>query len=287
MTANWLALLGVKGGPAIRPGSNRPTSTLLRLGGRMILIDAGLGAATAICAQGVALTEIDLIVVTHLHSDHYLELGPLLHTAWTCGLDRPVPVLGPPGLDGYWRHFLAAMAFDVDLRRTDEGRPDLAPLADIRTLTDGFAAAVGPITLTAMRNDHPPIQDSFALRFATDAATIVLSGDTAPLPAMVHFARDADLLVHEAMLTEGVDATIARIPDPDPRLRAHIHRSHTPAAEVGRIAAAANVGALALHHFVPDGLPGFGPDVWTREVRRHYDGPLHLGQDGMRLALPG
>ncbi|MEM8824714.1 MAG: MBL fold metallo-hydrolase [Pseudomonadota bacterium] len=277
----------MKGGPAVRPGSNRPTSILVRMAGQTILVDAGLGAAMGVCDQGIALTEIDLIIVTHLHSDHYLELGPLLHTAWTCGLAKPLPVIGPPGLEAYWRHFLDAMAFDVDLRQRDEGRPPLAPLAAIEELTDGFETVLGDVRIAALRNDHPPIEDSFALRLIAGETAVVLSGDTAPLPAMEAFARGADLLVHEAMLVDGVAATIARIPDPDPRLEQHILRSHTPAAEVGRLAQAAGVKALALNHFVPDGLPGFGEDDWAREVRKHWDGPLHLGRDGMRIALPG
>ena len=71
----WVALLGVKGGPAIKPGSNMPTASLMRIGGKVILVDADLGVTRGICDQGVALTDLDLIVITHLHSDHYLELG--------------------------------------------------------------------------------------------------------------------------------------------------------------------------------------------------------------------
>ncbi|MEM7489194.1 MAG: MBL fold metallo-hydrolase [Pseudomonadota bacterium] len=277
----------MKGGPAIRPGSNRPTSILVRMGGKTVLVDAGLGAAMGVCDQGVALTEIDLIAVTHLHSDHYLELGPLLHTAWTGGLARSVPVIGPAGLDAYWQHFLAAMAFDVELRQGDEGRVPLAPLIDLDVLDDGFDRTFGTLRIEALRNDHPPIADSFALRLTAGDRRIVLSGDTAPLPALADFARGADLLIHEAMLIDGVAATVARIPDPDPRLEVHILRSHTPAHEVGRLATEAGVAALALNHFVPDGLPGFGEADWVREVRRHWDGPLHIGRDGMRIPLGG
>ena len=287
MDGNWLALLGVKGGPAIRPGSNMPTSLLLRLGGRTILVDVGLGTARAVCAQGLALTEIDLIVVTHLHSDHCLELGPLLHTAWTAGLSRPVPVIGPSGLAALWDGFLGSMAFDIALRIEDEGRPPLADLVSLRTITDGTIHKADGVTIEAMRNDHPPIEESFALRLTAGDTRVVLSGDTAPMEAMVPFAAGADLLVHEAMLEREVARMIAGHPNRDGRLLDHILRSHTPASEAGRIATEAGVGALALHHLVPDGLEGIGEADWAREVRRHFDGPLHVGRDGMRLDLPG
>ncbi len=283
--SDQLSLLGVKGGPAIRPGSSMPTSILLRLGGRTIVIDAGLGVTRAICDRGVRLTEIDLVFVTHLHSDHYLELGPLIHTAWTAGLSRPVTVFGPPGLDDSWRAFLASMTFDIAIRIEDEGRPPLSELVEIRTLGDGEVLSQDGLTVTALRNVHPPIEDSFALRFEGNGKRIVLSGDTAYLPAMIPFARDADLLVHEAMLTEGVDALVARVPNGGERLRQHILRSHTTAEDAGRIAAEAGVGRLALNHFVPDGIPGFGEEKWQEAVRRIWDGPLSIGVDGLTIDL--
>ena len=282
-TDDWIALLGVKGGPAIRPGSSMPTALLLRMAGQTLLIDAGLGAARGVCDQGIGLTGIDGIVITHLHSDHYLELGPLLHTAWTAGLDRPIPVWGPKGLGTYWQHFLASMAFDIDLRIADEGRKPLADLVVIHEMPQ--ALHLGGLTITPVLNNHPPLAESYALVIEGGDRKIVFSGDTAPFEGWQEACRDADLLIHEAMLAEGVEATLARLPHHDPRLRDHILRAHTEASEVGRLAAAARIKALALMHFVPEGLPGFGPDIWTSEVRSHFDGPLTLGVDGLRLPL--
>ncbi|MEM8537316.1 MAG: MBL fold metallo-hydrolase [Pseudomonadota bacterium] len=280
---NSLTLLGVKGGPAIRPGSHMPTAMLLRFGGKTIVVDAGLGVTRGLCDQGVSLTDIDLIIITHLHSDHYLELGPLLHTAWTAGLARAVPVWGPLGLSDYWAHFQRAMQCDIDLRIQDEGRCDFAALADIAELAPKMQ--IGPVTLTTMRNVHPPITDSFALRFDHADQSVVLSGDTAYMPQMAQFAKGADLLVHEAMLVAGVDALCARMTNGDARLRTHILRSHTAAEDVGRIARDAAVKQLALHHFVPDGDPDFTDQHWQDAVRQHWDGPLFLGKDGMQIPI--
>ena len=282
MTA--LTLMGVKGGPAIRPGSEMPTSNLLQMGGQTILIDAGLGCTRGICDAGVALTDIDCIVITHLHSDHYLELGPFFHTAWTAGLNRPIRVIGPKGLQVYWEGFLASMAFDIDLRQDDEGRCPLAPLAEIDDLVEG-ETMIGSVTMTAMRNVHPPIVDTYALRFDHGGQRIVISGDTAFMPEMIDFAKGADILVHEAMLVEGVEALVAKMTNGDDRLRTHILRSHTSAADVGRIAAEAGVGRLALTHMVPNGDPDFTDAHWSREVRKHWNGPLDLGRDGMRFEI--
>ena len=276
-----VALLGVKGGPAIRPGSSMPTAHLLRLGGKAVLVDAGLGASRGVIGQGIGLHELDLIVVTHLHSDHYLELGPLLHTAWTAGLKRPMRVIGPAGLKAYFEGFWASMSFDIELRIADEGRPDIREMVELQELREGAVLDADGLRLRAMRNVHPPIADSFALRFEGEGKAVVFSGDTAPMAEMVAFAKDADLLVHEAMLLEGVDALCARVGNGDDRLKAHLLRSHTPAGEAGRIAAQAGVGALALNHLIPNDDPDFTEGHWQAEVAPHWSGPLHIGRDGM------
>jgi len=284
MHKNQVVLLGTKGGPAIRPGTRMPTSILVQLDGQTILVDAGLGVSRGICDAGVALTDLDAIVITHLHSDHYLELGALFHTAWTAGLNRPIPVIGPQGLDRYWASFQQAMEFDISLRLRDEGRPNFAPLADIQVIEPG-QMQLGPLTMDVLRNAHPPIEDSFALRLTGQDHCVVLSGDTAPIPEMVEFAKDADLLVHEAMLSAGIDALCARVGNGDDRLRHHLERSHSPADQVGRIATQAGVKRLALNHLVPCDDPDFTETDWRAETCREWSGPLFIGTDGLTISL--
>ncbi len=283
--SDHVALLGTKGGPAIRPASAMPTASLLVLGGRKIVIDCGLGVTRGLTLQGMALAELDLVFVTHLHSDHYLELGPLLHTAWTAGLKSKVRVFGPPGLEDYWGHFIRSMQFDIDLRIEDEGRPDLRSLVSVMEIGEGLLFDEAGLRVEAMRNIHPPIADSFAFAFHGNGRKVVFSGDTAPMPQMVEFAAGADLLVHEAMLEQAVDALVARVGNTDGRLKRHLMRSHSLAPEVGRMAKAAGVRALAINHLIPADDPDFTVKDWENAIRLHWDGPLHVGSDGLRIAL--
>ncbi|TIW31053.1 MAG: MBL fold metallo-hydrolase, partial [Mesorhizobium sp.] len=109
LSLDRLVLLGSKGGPAIRPGGPWPSSSLLEIGGRAIVVDCGLGVTRALTDAGLSLKTLDLVFITHLHSDHVLELGPLIHTAWTAGLATPVTIFGPPGTGHYWQRFCQAM----------------------------------------------------------------------------------------------------------------------------------------------------------------------------------
>lgn len=285
MRGDFVALLGTKGGPAIRKGSPMPTSSVLSLGGKWAVVDCGLGVTRGLVDQGLALKDLSLIFITHLHSDHYLELGPLLHTAWTAGLKTPVRVYGPSGLARYWEGFIASMAEDIDTRIEDEGRPDLRGLVEFAVLQAGETVQAGGIEVRAIDSIHPPLVESLSLSFAAGGKRVVFSGDTAHNPALAGFAKGADLLVHEAMLAEGLEALMARIGNGDDRLMQHWLRSHTMAADAARVATEAGVKALALHHLIPSDDPAFGPDDWHRAVDPHWTGPLHVGRDGLHIAL--
>lgn len=282
---DFAALLGTKGGPMIRPGSTMPTSSLLSLGGQRVVVDCGLGVARGIVDQGMSLKDLGLIFITHLHSDHYLELGPLLHTAWVAGLRTPVQVWGPKGLDLYWQGFLASMAFDIDTRISDEGRPDLRGLVTVHETRLDAPMTFGPLTVTAIRTIHPPLTDSFAYRFAAAGKAVVFSGDTARLPALETFAAGADLLIHEAMLAPALPALMKRIGNGDDRLMHHWLRAHTTAEDAAKTAAAAGVRALALNHLIPSDDPAFTEADWLADTRPHFRGPLHIGRDGLVIPL--
>jgi ribonuclease BN (tRNA processing enzyme) len=282
---DFVSLLGVKGGPAIRPGSNMPTSTLIHINGKNLLVDAGLGVSRSICEQGVELNEIDAIFITHMHSDHYLELGPLIHTAWVSGRVNPIPIYGPKRLEHYWRAFLKSMVDDIRLRIEDEGRIDLEKLTAFYGFEDRQSLSLSNINIRVMRNLHPPISDSFALRFEWGNYSIVLSGDTAYMPEMIDFADQADLLIHEVILSEGIDLIMSRLGHEDPKLKNHLLQSHTLAENVGLIAKCAKVKCLALNHFVPDGFAEFNDEDWLQAVRMHWSGKVILGRDGIRIPL--
>jgi ribonuclease BN (tRNA processing enzyme) len=280
-----LVILGSKGGPAIRPGGPSPTASLLELGNRRIVIDCGLGVSRGLVEAGMALPGLDLVIITHLHSDHVLELGPLLHTAWTAGLKTPVGVWGPKGTQAVWDGFLASLAYDVDLRIDDEGRPDIRDLVHVQEFGEGVLIDSEGLTIEALRVEHPPVAECYAIRVSHAGRVIVFSADTTYFPPLAKFAQGADILVHEAMHPGGVDRLVARTGNGD-RLKAHLLASHTMAADAGRIATQAHAGHLVLNHLVPADDPQITEADWIRELSATWGGPLTIGRDGLSLPLP-
>ncbi|QIA24094.1 MBL fold metallo-hydrolase [Mesorhizobium sp. AA22] len=283
-TRDRLVLLGSKGGPALRPGGPWPSSSLLEIGGRNIVVDCGLGVTRGLSDSGISLKALDLIFITHLHSDHVLELGPLLHTAWTAGLATPVTVFGPPGTGHCWQRFCQAMEFDIEIRIVDEGRPDIEDMVSIVEFGEGRVIEERGLKVSALRVDHPPVTDCFAVRFEHAGQSVVFSADTAFFPPLADFAKGADILVHEAMLEEGIERLVAKTGN-GARLREHLLASHSLAGEAGQIATDAGVGRLVLNHLIPADDSEIGEADWIAAVRKTWAGDLTIARDGLVVEL--
>jgi len=282
--AGRLVTIGSKGGPALRIGGALPTSSLIDLEGAAAVVDCGLGVTRGLVQAGVDLRHLPPVFITHLHGDHVLELGPLLYTAWATGLRRPVTVFGPAGLADYWSGFLASIAFDTALRTLDEGRKPLSEMVELRVIEPGTVMDDGRLCVSALRVEHPPVADCFALRFEGGGRRVTFSADTAPFEQLAGFAWGSDVLVHEAMLPEAVDRGIAAA-GLGQALRDHLHASHTPAAEAARLAGRAAVRRLVLHHLIPGDDASVSEADWLEAVTGVWDGDVTIARDGLEITF--
>jgi ribonuclease BN (tRNA processing enzyme) len=276
-----LVLLGTAGGPTPKAKAAAPAQAIV-VGDRLYLVDCGDGVARQLALAKLPVRDLRAVFITHQHSDHNAGYGPLFLLGWPAGLSKPVDAYGPPPLAAMTTQLLEAYRFDIELRMRDEGRPALAPLIRPHEITAGGAVFEDDrVRVTAARNDHPPIEHSFAYRFDTADRSIVISGDTRYSAAVVALARGADVLVHEVVSREFWERPGApQAPD----VVRHILASHTDAADVGRVAAAAGVGTVVLSHYVPTEGPGAPTDEqWIAGVRRHFTGRIIAGRDLMEL----
>lgn len=270
-----VVLLGTKGGPTPSP-LRAPASVLIVAGGTPYLIDTPNGVARQIVKAGLTLDQLSQIFITHNHSDHVIDAGSLLVLAWGAGLNSPVMLHGPPPLREIVRNSLAASSFDIKARMREEGRVPLSPLVHVRESSRGGAVYEDSrVKVTSTLVDHYTVKPAFAYRFDTGSRSIVVSGDTTYSENLVRLARDADLLIHEAMYVPALDQLAS---EHAPSLREHLLRSHSTTEQVGMVAARAGVKKLVLSHLVP-ASPSITDAMWLEGVRKHFHGEAVVGRD--------
>jgi len=281
---NRLILLGTQGGPFIRSYKQIPSANLIVYNNIPFIIDTGYGTTFKLKESGINLSTLKYIFITHLHSDHYLDLGPLLYNAWVAGLAEQVNVYAPVGikalLDGYWE----SNRFDIETRIKDEGRPDIRKLVQAHEVVEGVLIKNTDFEISALKNIHPPIEHSYAFRFVLGESVVVFSGDTAYCAALEKFAENATYLVHEVMYPPAVDEIAKRRPNAT-RLVASIKSHHTAAEDVGRIAHLAKVKTLVLNHFVPADDKSLTDQLWIDTVSKAFSGKVIIGKDLLQLPI--
>jgi ribonuclease BN (tRNA processing enzyme) len=276
-----VVLLGTAGGPALRPGRSSPALAIV-VDGVPYVFDCGYGVGRQLVDAKLSPTAIRAIFVTHHHSDHNADLGNLLVLAWATGLKTRIDAYGPPRTAELIDLALQYHAYDISVRIPDEGRVDPRPLFIGHDIA--ASGSIGEIyrderiSVEATLAHHPPVVPAYAYKIRTPDRTIVFSGDTTYSENIIAFARGADLLIHEVLLTSALDRLLTRVPNAS-RLREHIVEAHTDAEDVGRVAAAAGVKRLVLTHFVPSYDPTLADTDWAAPVRRHYSGDLVVGRD--------
>jgi ribonuclease BN (tRNA processing enzyme) len=278
-----LVLLGTGGGPRPRKSSSAAAHVILA-GGAAYVIDCGDGVARQLVHANVPLPSLRHIFLTHQHSDHTADYGNLILLAWTAGLRTRLDTWGPPPLANMTKLFFEMNDSDISTRIADEGRPPLSPLVHVHELSQaGMVMQDEHVKVTATLVRHPPVVPAFGYRFDAADRSIVISGDTAPSEALIALARGADVLVHDAMLPEGVDRLVAGVANAR-TLKESILSHHTSAVDAGRVAQQAGVKTLVLSHFVPAEDPAITDQMWIDAARTHFRGRVIVGKDLMEIA---
>ena len=140
---------------------------------RRILLDLPPTAVVELQRLDLDLTEIDVILISHLHADHMFGLPfLLLEYCIRRKRDRPLYVIGPPGIEARTKT-LCDLAWP-DMR--DAGFEPHVPVSYIELTEDGVYRA-GDFEFTAIRMQHFTLE-AFGFRFHHKGRTIAYTGDT-------------------------------------------------------------------------------------------------------------
>lgn len=214
-----------------------------------VLMDLGSGAFGPL-QKVLDPADLDAVIISHLHPDHYLDITGLevfwaYHSRDDLGT---LPVHAPAPLP---QRIAAVLGRDGDV-------PDGVSCApfDVHPLSDHHRVTIGPLEITVRTMLHPV--EAYGFRITDGERTLVYSGDSDACDALDELARDADLFLCEAGYIEGRDD--------------HFTGVHLTGRRAGQTAARAGVRRLALTH-----VPAWtDPQIPLEEARGEYSGPITM-----------
>lgn len=239
-------------GPDPRTGATRTWN---------VLLDLGPGAFGALMNH-LDPADVDLVVLSHLHADHMVDLiGMHVYRRYhPDGALGPVPVLAPTG----------ALDRVRGVGGDDSGETYAGELTFVEH-TVSRPYDVGPLRIESFPVRHPV--PAFGVRVTGPAAqdpartvTLGFTGDTDTCAGAEDLARGTSLLLAEAAFLEG---------------RETVRGLHLTGARAGELAAAAGTRHLVLTHL----QPWTDPAQALAEARRAYPGPVDVARPGAAWSL--
>jgi ribonuclease Z len=271
-------------------GTGCPSPSSLRFGPSTLfvhkeknyLFDCGSGVTQRLNAAGVKSSDIEILFITHLHSDHVMYIYQLYISGWHQGRDKKFKIIGPKGTKEFFHNILKAFAEELQGRIKWEQRPNSKGLEiEVIEIDTSFKFKHFDLEVNPFEVDHYPVEPAFGYQIkfldAGQEKKVVISGDTRKNENLITHAMDADALVHEVFINLEFDEkrmskkTIFNVRD-----------YHTSPKEIGEIAKAANVKKLILTHFVP---PVFDEVFLTKEIRESYMGNVIIGEDLLTIEI--
>lgn len=226
-------------------------------GGKCVLLDCGPGALERIWRFGL-LSEIEAIVISHMHADHVLDLLPFAGELVQRELAGKQPALYLPNggrqllgeLDAVFSREAGKSRFEGAFEIHEYGPEDCLSLVDLQ-FTFAPSAHSGAC---------------FAVRVSDGELAVVYGADGSPSREVEELTRDVDLLILEA--TYATDAETAQA------------QGHMTAAQAGALAQRAGARRLLLTHLLPE-----ADKRWLTAARQHFTGPVVLAREGLTYDL--
>ena len=271
-----VVLLGTGMGPPVNLQQYGP-STLVEAGGERFLFDCGRGATIRLAQAGIPLGSVRRVFLTHLHSDHIVQLPDLLLAGWPLGRgSAPLEVWGPAGTRAMMEHLQQAFGFDIHMRRdVDEHLPAGGISVLSHDVGEDTVFHERGVIVTAFLVDHGPVQPALGYRVDYGGHSVVLSGDTRVSENLVRHARGTDVLIHEVL---DPDAIRARPDRPSDEVVAAIIAHHTTPEQAGEVFRRV-APRLAVYSHAPN------TEQVLARTRTTYPGPLQGAEDLLTIVV--
>ena len=156
------------------------------------LIDCGASSLPALKRLKIVRDDIELVLITHFHGDHFAGLPFLLLDAQFSRRTRPLVIAGPEGIDLRLTQVMEAL---FENSSKTKQRFDLS----VVTLRPEETRMFGAVKVTPFPVVHGQSGGPFlAYRAEAEGRVIAYSADTEWTETLIPAAREADLFIAEA-----------------------------------------------------------------------------------------
>tara|TARA_B100001123_G_C15211231_1_gene987349 strand:+ start:597 stop:1424 length:828 start_codon:yes stop_codon:yes gene_type:complete len=255
-------------------------SNLINSDKSLILIDCGSGVTQRIKQANFLPRNIDALFLTHLHSDHVIDLYQLVISSWHAYRIKPWIIYGPKGTKEFVKSTMKLWKKERELRINYEKRSSVKAF-DIKVKEFGKYGKikVKDITVEYFEVDHKPVKFAYGFNFLNKGKKITISGDTKPCNNLIKYSHKADILLHEVF----VEGELKPIKPFRSKITLHnVKKYHTLSTEVGKVAKISQAKKLILTHFVP---PKFDEKKLIKTVKKDFDKKLIIGKDLLKISL--
>tara|TARA_B100000029_G_scaffold139343_1_gene134434 strand:+ start:608 stop:1450 length:843 start_codon:yes stop_codon:yes gene_type:complete len=276
----FLTLLGT-GCPSVNKDRFGPAN-LIHTNKTKILIDCGSGVTQRLLQAGFKGSDVDYLLLTHLHSDHVVDFYQLIISSWHQYRKRKWNIIGPKGTKKFLYSLMSTWKKERNARIKFEKRKSIEGFKlNIIEINNDNYFMINDIKVEYFKVDHKPVIHAFGYNFINKNKKITISGDTKPCKNLDRFAFNSDILLHEVFIEDEI------IPERGIRSSETVHNVksyHTTSRQVGKIAKKVRAKNLVLTHFVP---PVFNENKLRKLVKKDYGKSPILGQDLMTLDING
>ena len=255
--------LTVIGGSASCPNPGGACSSfLVSHEGISVLLDCGPDSISVL-RQHTKLRDIGAVVISHLHSDHTLDLVPFRYGLRYIpgGRGPQIPLWLPPGGENFLERLGQLFALGAEAEQ-----PFFSTEFVVAEFDPDAKIDVGPFSIEFMPTHH--FIDCWAMRLEAGGRRLVYLADSGFVQPLVEFAQGADVVICEATLPS--EAT--GMPE---------NSGHLTAAQAGEIAQRAGAGHLLLTHLWDEN----DVQLVAKEARSTFMGAITIAESGVQLVV--
>ena len=255
-------------------------SNLVSTNKTKILIDCGSGVTQRLDQTKVSSADIDALFLTHLHSDHVVDIYQLIISSWHSYRIKPWVVYGPKGTKKFIKKIMDAWKEERLLRIKYEARSSIEAFnIIIKEFKNSGKVKIKDLNIQYFEVDHKPVKFAYGFNFFHKNKKLTISGDTRPCENIMKYGQRADVLLHEVF----IDGELKETNKMRSKKTLHNVRSyHTPSTLLGKIAKLTNCKKLVLTHLVPT---KFNENKLKRTIRNDFGKNPIIGRDLLKIKI--